>query len=301
VPPKAKAIVVASRRVQVSLYDRVSSMLLALLLSIGLVAGVLFILWLSNKIMTPPAVAVDVEITEVSEDGEGGGDGRPAGGSQLDTPSEEAFVGKDKETTDIQQDLSALGAAVSSKVLELDDPDFVQPKRQGSFGSGGGIYGGFGDGRGMGHGPGKPGWPRHWEVMFAKNTLEAYARQLDFFKIELGVLRPDNKIVYVFNLNKPKPDSRIVANPAANERRYYLTWRTGEMQQADRELLARAGVDPEDRLILKFLPKEVELDLMRLERAQNNVTPKDIRVTRFGVQSDGAGFKFYVVEQILKR
>jgi hypothetical protein len=301
VPPKAKAIVVASRRVQVSLYDRVSSMLLALLLSIGLVAGVLFILWLSNKIMTPPAVAVDVEITEVSEDGEGGGDGRPAGGSQLDTPSEEPFVGKDKETSDIQQDLSSLGAAVSSKVLELDDPDFVQPKRQGSFGSGGGIYGGFGDGRGMGHGPGKPGWPRHWEVMFAKNTLEDYAKQLQFFGIELGVLQPDNKIVYVFNLTKPKPDSRIVANPAANERRYYLTWRTGEMQQADHELLARAGVDPEDRLILKFLPKEVELNLMALERAQNNVTPKDIRVTRFGVQSDGAGFKFYVVEQVLKR
>jgi hypothetical protein len=301
VAQKAKAIVIASRRVQVSLYDRVSSMLLALLFTIGLVASVLFILWLSNKIMTPPAVAVDAEIIEVSEDGEGGGDGRPAGGSQLDTPSEEPFVGNDKETSDIQQDLNMLGAAVSSNVIELDDPDFVQPKRQGSFGSGGGIYGGFGDGRGMGHGPGKPGWPRHWEVMFAKNTLEAYAKQLDFFKIELGVLRPDNKIVYIFNLAKAKPDSRVVDNPAMNEKRYYLTWRTGEMQQADRELLTRAGVDPEDRLILKFLPKEVELQLMGIERAFQNATPKEIRVTRFGVQSDGAGYKFFVIEQALKR
>ena len=99
-PPKAKAVVVASRRIQVSLYDRASSMLLALLFTIGIVAVVLFILWLSNKISVK-TVAVDTEIIEVSEDGEGGGDGRAAGGSQLDTPSDEPFVGKDKETTDI--------------------------------------------------------------------------------------------------------------------------------------------------------------------------------------------------------
>jgi hypothetical protein len=300
-PPEAKAVVVAGRRIQVSLYDRVSSMLLAGLLSIGLIAVTLFILWLSNKIMVPPALAADTEIIEVSEDGEGGGDGRPAGGSQMDTPSDEPFVGKDKETSDIQQDLSVLGAAVSSNVIELDDPDFVQPTRKGSFGSGGGIYGGFGDGRGMGHGPGKPGWPRHWEVNFDKNTLEAYAKQLDFFKIELGILQPDNKIIYVFNVAKGKPDKRIESNPSATEHRYYLTWRTPQMAQIDRELLAKAGVDPEEHLILKFLPREVELNLMALERAYQNATPKEIRLTRFGVQSEGGGFKFVVIEQSLKR
>jgi hypothetical protein len=286
---------------QVTLYDRTSSMLLALLLSIGLIAVVLFVLWLSNKIMLPPAVAVDVEMLEVNEEGEGGGDGRPAGGSQLDTPSDEPFVGQDKET-DIQQDLQILNSSVSSKAIELDDPEFTTPKKQGSFGSGGGIYGGFGDGRGLGHGPGKPGWPRHWEVNFAKNTLEAYAKQLDDFNIELGVLRPDNKIIYVFNLSKAKPDSKIVANPSANEKRYYLTWRTGEMQKADVELLTRAGVDPEGRLILKFLPKRIEQDLYNLERGFQNAHPKEIRVTRFGVQPAGDGhFKFYVIEQPLKR
>ena len=298
-PPKAKAVVVASRRIQVSVYDRASSLLLALLFTIGIVSVVLFFLWLSNKISVK-TVAVDAEIIEVSEDGEGGGDGRAAGGSQLDTPSDEPFVGHDKETTDIQENLSVLGAA-TSKAAELDDPELVAPTRHGSFGSGGGIYGGFGDGRGLGHGPGKPGWPRHWEVTFNSSTLDVYARQLQHFGIELAVLQPDNKIVYVFNLTKPKPDSRVVSNPAANEKRYYLTWRTGEMQRADRELLARAGVDPEEHLILKFLPKNIELDLMNLEKAENNATPKEIRLTRFGVQPDGDGFKFYVMEQSLKR
>jgi len=269
---------------QVSLYDRVSSLLLALLLTSGV-----------NQ------VAVPCEITEVSEDGEGGGDGRPAGGSQLDTPSDEPVVGNDKESVDLQQDLQVLNTTVAAQAVELDDPELVAPARHGSFGSGGGIYGGFGDGRGMGHGPGKPGWPRHWEVMFSRATLEAYAKQLDFFKIELAVLQPGNKIIYAYNLSKPRPDTRIITNPALNERRYYLTWRTGEMQQADRDLLAKAGIDPEDRLILKFLPKEVELDLMAKERAFNNLTPKDIKKTRFGVQPEGDGFKFYVMEQIIKR
>jgi hypothetical protein len=300
VSSKAKAVVVAGRRMQVSTYDRVSSMMLALLLTSGVAATLLFILWLGQHVLLPQ-VAVPVEITEVSEDGEGGGDGRPAGGSQLDTPSDEPFVGNDKDTTDLQQDMQVLSTDVAAKSVELDDPDLVAPTRHGSFGSGGGIYGGFGDGRGMGHGPGKPGWPRHWEVMFTKATLDAYARQLDFFKIELAVLEPDSRITYAYNLAKPRPDTRVVSNPALNEKRYYLTWRNGEMQQADRDLLAKAGIEVGDRLILKFLPKEVELNLMGLERAFNNLTPKEISKTRFGVQPEGDGYKFYVLEQAKKR
>ena len=296
---KAKAIVVAGRRMQVSTYDRVSSMLLAFLLTTGAAATVLFVLWLGSKVHVQQ-IAVPAEIIEVSEDGEGGGDGRPAGGSQLDTPSDEPFVGKDKESTDLQQDLTVLGTAAAASA-ELDDPELVTPTRHGSFGSGGGIYGGFGDGRGMGHGPGKPGWPRHWEVTFNSATLNVYAAQLQDFGIELGVLQPDNKIIYVFNLAKSKPDTRIVSNPALNEKRYYLTWRTGEMQQADKDLLARAGIDPGERLILKFLPKEVELNLMGLEKAVNNLTPKDIKKTRFGGLPDGDGYKFNVLEQVIKR
>ena len=253
-PPKAKAIAVEGRRLQVSLYDRTSSMLLALLITVGSVVSLLLIVWLSNRIFKAPQKAVDVEITEVSEDGEGGGDGRATGGSQLDTPSDEPFVGKDKETSDVQENLSVMDSALVAKAAGLDDPDLVEPTRHGSYGSGGGIYGGFGDGRGLGHGPGKPGLPRHWEIMFSRSTLDIYARQLDFFKIELGVLMPDNKIIYAFNLAKAKPDTRTVSNPAANEKRYYLTWRNGDLQQADRDLLGRAGVDFGDHLILKFLP-----------------------------------------------
>ena len=69
-------------------------------------------------------VAVPAEIIEVSEDGEGGGDGRAAGGSQLDTPSDEPFVGKDKETTDLQQDLTVLGTAAAASRLSWTIPNW---------------------------------------------------------------------------------------------------------------------------------------------------------------------------------
>ena len=45
-PPKAKAIAVEGRRLQVSLYDRTSSMLLALLITVGSVVSLLLIVWL---------------------------------------------------------------------------------------------------------------------------------------------------------------------------------------------------------------------------------------------------------------
>jgi hypothetical protein len=255
-------------------------------------------IWLSNRIhVSRPAVPV--EMAEYREDGEGGGDGRPAGGSQLEAPSDEPFVGTAEKTTDVQQDLDALGAAVSSNVVELDDP---APTRRGSYGSGGGIYGGFGDGRGLGHGPGKPGLPRHWEVTFQKgNTLDLYARQLDFFGIELGVIMPGDKAVYAFNFRKPKPDTRTLANPSANEKRYYLTWRGGDLRQADEELLARAGIDGAAGVMAKFLPPETEGKLATLEKNFRGASPKDINKTRFGVQPVGDGFEFYVIDQSMKR
>lgn len=299
-PPKAKAVVIAGRRLQVSAYDRVSSLLIALLICVGVAAALLFFIWFSSKI-TVRQRAVDVELTEVAQDGEGGGDGHAAGGSQLDMPSDEPSVGTDKKSTDAQDSINTLSVAIAAtQAIEVDEIDVVAPTRRGSFGSGGGIYGGFGTGRGLGHGSGKPGWPRNWEVLFAKNTLVAYAQQLDFFKIELGVLMP-GKIVYVFNLSKPKPDTRTVPSEKANEQRYYLVWQNGELEKADKELLTRAGVDFGEHPILKFLPADTEKQLIAAERSYKNAEPKNIRKTRFAVHAAGGGFEFHVIDQLLKR
>lgn len=72
------------------------------------------------------------------------------------------------------------------------------------------------------------------------------------------------------------------------------------MQQADRDLLTRAGVDFGEHLILKFLPRETEVQLVTLERSYRGTDPKKMGKTRFGVRPVGDGFEFYVLEQTLR-
>jgi hypothetical protein len=297
---QAKVMVARQRRLQVSVYERAASWLIASLVSLGVAVFMLFAIWLSDRLQhRMPAVPVALE--EFREDGEGGGDGRPAGGSQVDQQSESEWVGADTTTTEVQQDLSAMGAAVASDAVELDDPSLVTPpKRQGAFGTGGGIWGGFGPGRGLGHGPGKPGKPRNWEVVFQKGTVDQYAKQLDFFKIELGVIK-DGKIHYAFNLHKAKPNTRIEANPAEKELRFYLRWVQGDLRKADEELLSRAGIEPPYRFILKFLPPEVEADLYQKELLKAGDDKNRIKKTRFGVKQDGDRYEFYIIDQLYKR
>jgi len=300
---QAKADAAEQRRLSVSAYDRASSMLMSLLLSIGTAVALLTIIWFTTRNFVSE-IAVPVSLEEFREDGEGGGDGRPPGGSQLDTPSDEPFVGTDEKTSDVQEDLTTLTAAVTAKAAELDDPMLSTPTRHGSYGTGGGIYGGFGDGRGWGHGKGRPGRPRSWEILFSRATLDLYARQLDCFGIELGVLMPDNKIVYAFHFTKPKPDTRTLLNPAENEKRFYLTWqRGGDLQQADLELLSRAGIDSGGHLVLKFLPPAVEVALATLEKQwaeQHAEKGTIVKKTRFGVAPSGDKFVFTIVDQTYK-
>jgi hypothetical protein len=294
-------IAIVARWLQVSRYDRASSLLLALLVTVGSAAALLFVVWLTGKLVEPPKVAAFPTLLPPFREG---GDGRAPGGSQLDTPSNEPVVGHDKKTANVEETLETLDLSPASKIDALDDLDALRDTRHGSKGSGDGTRGGDGPGSGVdpriapleNHDP-----PRHWEVVFSRSTLDAYARELDFFKIELAVLLPDNRIIYAHNLAKSKPDTRVLANPAASENRYYLTWRNGEMQQADRELLARAEVEAGDHLIVKFLPPQTEAQLVQLEKRYAGADPRNIRRTRFGVHADGNAFKFYVLEQSLKR
>jgi hypothetical protein len=297
---QAKEMVARQRRLQVSTYDQAASWLIALLVGIGVTAFLLFSIWLSDRLQHR-TMAVPVALEEFREDGEGGGDGRAAGGSQLDSPAENEFVGNDTSTTEVQQDLNAMGAAVAENAVELDDPSLmVPPKRQGAFGTGGGIWGGFGPGRGLGHGPGKPGKPRNWEVVFQKGTVEQYAKQLDFFKIELGVIK-EGKVHYAFNLHRPKPSTRIEPNPALKETRFYLRWVQGDLKKADEELLAKAGIEGPYHFVLKFLPPEVEADLYQKEQLKAGDDKNRIKKTRFGVKQDGDRYEFYIIDQLYKR
>jgi hypothetical protein len=137
----------------------------------------------------------------------------------------------------------------------------------------------------------------NWEIGFPRGqTSETYARQLDYFRIELAVLRPAGELLYVSNLSDETPVQRTGA--VNEERRYYLTWRGGALASADVEALARAGIQAENCVILKLLPPDLEDKLAGLERAKAGDKAERVRKTRFEIRSEGAaGFAFHAVEQ----
>jgi len=141
---------------------------------------------------------------------------------------------------------------------------------------------------------------RRWEIRLLEgHTLETYARQLDFFGIELGVLEPGGRIVYVFNLSQARPATRV--GEAAAERRCYLTWHSGALRRADEELLARAKVDAKGKVILKFLPPAVERRLAELEQAEAGADLSRVERTCFGIRAAGSGYEFFVYKQTFRR
>jgi hypothetical protein len=137
-----------------------------------------------------------------------------------------------------------------------------------------------------------------WEIRFpAGNSIESYTRQLDFFKIELGVIGGEDYLTYLTNLSNPKPKTR--PGFASDEKRLYLVWQRGAMSEADEQLAARAGVKTADKVLAHFIPSEVETELTRLGDAfSKQLGIQKVQRTVFGIRVAGQdSFRFYVIEQ----
>jgi hypothetical protein len=281
-----------SSRLVATIYDRASSWLIALLMVAGLAVLVLGASWLSARLPKkdgkplPPPPPPPPESWAIFQ-----GEGAPlAGKPRLDPVKNNDLSLSDAEDELLKKTLDNAAEAAKSTVSEFDLPPLPDK---------------FGYGIGPGGdqvGPRRPFMDplqerlRRWEVRFSKGmTLDTYARQLDFFRIELGVLLADGRVAYASNFSKSRPDSRN--GEASQESRYYLLWRSGELEEDDRRLLARAGIEAGERPIIKFLPPPLEAQLAALERDFAGESYNRLRFTRFGIRAEGDGFAFYVIEQ----
>ncbi|MGH7200365.1 MAG: hypothetical protein ACREJB_07145, partial [Planctomycetaceae bacterium] len=123
-----------------------------------------------------------------------------------------------------------------------------------------------------------------------------YARQLDFFGIELGALLPEGKLVYLSNLSNSTPSKKIIST-GSGEQRLYMTWRGGGRKLADVQLFQKAGVDVRSATIFHFYPQKTEQMLARLELSYRNRPVREIRRTYFAVERAGNGYQFVVTRQ----
>ena len=77
-----------------------------------------------------------------------------------------------------------------------------------------------------------------------------------------------------------------------------MTWRTGELIEADKSLLAKAGIDTVGRVVLQLYSPETEALLAGLEQKQAGTRSlKDIKRTVFGVRGQANSYEFFVISQ----
>jgi len=278
-----------------TLYDRVSSWSIALFVTLGLACFCVVTLWFSNRLPSKPD-AVPVEMIELPG---GFDDGSPDETLRVDSPEPEV---RDAAPTDMESDQTEISETLEA-VVELSESATQQVQQQFDTAAQntGKIGSAKGTGRkGLGVGAGTGGVPREqrWFVRFGdKAGLDEYAKQLEFFGIELGALLPDKRLAYLSKLTEANPQVRY-ASSGSGEQRMYMTWQGGDRRGADVELFKRGNVEARgDTVIFHFYSKATESNLAQLERDYRGRPVSQIRRTYFAVEKSGAGYQFSVIRQ----
>ncbi len=275
---------------RLSRYDQVAGLLLSSLLVLGVATLLLFLIWLSSRV-TWKTEAIPVTVLE---DVGGGGSGQVLGSEQQFEEPSPMEVRQPTAEVSVEQSLDSIATVVAAKA-----PDFDAVYGSPFLGKGEGT--GTGDGRGKG--PGGPGTSdgipayERWEIRMSATNTDEYAKQLDFFKVELGVVGGGNPNVdYVSNLSVAKPTVRV-GDPKEEHRLRFLH-RSGDLRAGDRELAAKAGVKTDGRVVFQFYNDATYRSLLALEAAKKGDRRiKDVRRTVFGVRAVRGQYEFYVIDQ----
>jgi hypothetical protein len=278
----------------VTRYERVSSTMLAVVMSLAFGVLFLFTIWLTNRPEKAQSEA-ELEIVELSGGVE---DGAPDETLRIDSPAEAA---DDASIPDVPSEEHDVAEAIESLIELSDDASMQLPQQFDVAAENTGKEGSAtGTGRrALGLGPGSGGFPRHqrWFVRFSdRGTLDEYAAQLDYFGIELGLLVGSGELAYVSNLSSPNPTVRRVKS-GKGENRLFFTWQGGQRRGADLQLLEKAGLRAEGSTIFHFYPTATEKMLAEAEIKYRNRKVKDIRRTYFTVVSNRDGNTFEVTNQ----
>lgn len=267
----------------VSAYERTAAAIIAGLILVGFVVALLLIMWSTHRMIVPPR-AIEAELIEPLA---GGGNSLGEGLDLLDPGSEEQI--DDLDPSPLPETLLAVTDVATSVAASWDERS--ASKRLPSRGSG--------TGRSNVPGPGNadliPRWDR-WQLQFNDTSLQEYARQLDFFEIELAAIGGGrSQVDYAYRLSQPRPAHRV---GNADDRISFRWSRDNELQAADAELLQRAGIPTAGRVILKFLPTAAENHCARLEDQElkrRGWKLEHVRSTRFQIVPAGDGYSMVLV------
>ncbi len=286
-------------------YDRVTSILMAVVLGASVVVGWLYLIYKTNQEYAT-RVTAPLQIVEVFGGGGGSPEGMAGATEKVDVPGAEAATRASNneeaagefEPPSVQKTPSAMIDALADSGQNVAEVDMSAEV------SGGPVAGGrraskLGTGGpGLGLGPGDGGVPaeQRWSIVYNPGqTIEEYARQLDALGVELAVVSGADQLTFASRFSDPTPAKRIGSGQGDN--RLYFLWQGRGRKTSDVALLAKVGVEVGEGVVLQFYPKGVEQQLAQLEVRYRGRQPAEIRFTRFSVVPTGTGYGFSVLAQ----
>jgi len=275
----------AQRRVALALrtswFDRVSSLLTAVMIFLGVLTAVLAFCWLLS--------GEREEIVHKNPPLTWGSPKLESLGNEFLQPQAAELV--ELQETDLRESLLAVTDAVSrvSGAVETGQAD---PTGQSESG---------GEARIAGDSAEAGDVPRHqrWQLDFEASSTDSYAKQLDHFGIELGLI--GGSIAGVDYLSGLSTGPTVRRGDSGAEKRLYFMWsRENPLIWFDRQLFERAGLVVGQREILKFIPPELEKQLAAIEleyAMARGRSSHSVAKTVFFSEAAGGGYRLVVRQQ----
>ena len=278
---------------KVTPYDRLSSGMIAVVIGLMLLTAYAIIYWWE---VAPEKTEFLVPMEMVESPG-GFEDGAPDETLKLESPEDpDPNPTTAEEVLDPSEVTETVDQVVqfSDKATEQAQDVMAQSTEpSGNPGSADGT-----GRRGLGNGPGQGGIPaeQRWFIQYADRTsLDEYAKQLDYFGIEMGALLRGGELVYMTGMSG-SPNVRR-ATSGKGENRLYMTWQGGTRRDADEQLFERGNINAKGAVLFHFYPKKTEQMLLQLEYNYAKRHAKEIRRTYFVVVKEGNGYTFVVTRQ----
>ncbi len=279
-----------------SRYERFAGWLITLLITVGAGVFCMVAVWLSTRITT-----TQVAVPVIMDDFTGGG--RPDGilGESLKVDAPEYNDVMTESNVEVEQAQVQDAAALVVDAIAINQADLQDPTIPDELEGGAkiGRQDGTGNAWALGEGPGQGGGVARglrWKIRFDQTSQSMYARQLDFFKIELAAIK-SGRVNYASGFTQASP-ARRSALAGDQEKRLFFTWEGGTMKKYDTALLQKAGVNTAGAdVVVQFFPPDVENQLALLEKQRLGTRDaRTVRRTVFGIRPAGNGFQFYVIE-----
>ncbi len=302
----AKSNVFEPRVYGESRFDRVTSMLMAVIVGATIVVGFLFLIYKTTQEYAT-RVTAPLQIVEVFGGGGGSPDGTPGSTEKIDVPgaataakaSNNEADAADFEKPTVQATPAAMLDAVAEAGQSLAEVDLGAVMPNGGPVTSGTHASKIGTGGpGLGFGAGDGGVPAElrWSIVYNPGqTLESYARQLDGLGVEFAVVSTSNQLTFVSRFSDAAPSKRYGTGQGDN--RLYFLWQGRGRKESDVALLRKAGIELGDGVMMQFYPKAVEQQLAQLEVRYRGRQPGEIRFTRFSVVPKGGAYGFEVLAQ----